>query len=787
MAGASALALLTAAGAAGAQTAAGPGAEAGASSLSEVVVTATRRGEQNVQNIPMAIEAFSGPTLDRYNIKSIDDLGKIDPSVSVQHFGAIQQQIIIRGISSNTGQTTGVYLDEAPLQGGFNTDIFGDNIPGLRLHDVDHIEVLKGPQGTLFGAGSMDGTLRVVTVKPKFNQVEGMVEGTLAGVQSGNAYEDGDAVLNIPIVNDKVAARAVAWGESGGGFIDQYIAGHVNKDVNDEHMYGGRLSVLVNPTPRLSILGAVNYQSTVVDGSGSWTLGLGATAEAGGPEQGPFPPYENHSPSLEPYHQRYMLSTITAQYDLGFGSIIATSSYGTKDELQLEDTTPSDCSYFLCSDYGDPPATYSPHVQFHNATEEIRFSSNFQGPFQIVAGGYFERDAMLYDGAVISVDPATGAAPCDTYASCDAAGLNIPGVNPATGIGNSAIQFASEDHFTVKQYTVYGQADYKIFDNLTLTVGARYFAADLDDKQINQQSIYPDFFEGVVDTPSVTSQNHSHETKPTFNFAVLWAATPDVSFYARASSGFRIGGINQAATIASQEGIPVPAAYGPDSLWDYEAGAKIYLLDRRLYLDMAGYHIDWDGEQETALANGVYSYTLNVGKTTVNGGEFSATYKPVPDLTLQGSISYVDAQLAADFPTSVTNSGYAGVKGDRAPYVPHVTFAGRADYQHPISDSVVGYAQTDFKYRSDEYTAFAPTTAEQLGNAGAVSDFYTRLPPYFLLDLRAGVRWDRYDVSLFMNNVTNKAAWAGAQPKLDAIRIFSPPPRTFGVHLTAHF
>ncbi|MEI9964005.1 MAG: Plug domain-containing protein [Caulobacteraceae bacterium] len=165
----------------GGGTAVSQNGENGGASVSELVVTATRR-EESVTNIPLAVTAFSGQKLQQFNVTSIQDLSKLDPSLTTQNLGASQQQIVIRGISSNVGSTTGIYLDEAPLVGGANDDLRGDGTPGLRLHDLERVEVLKGPQGTLFGAGSMDGTLRVVTAKPDLNTVTGFAEATAAGV-----------------------------------------------------------------------------------------------------------------------------------------------------------------------------------------------------------------------------------------------------------------------------------------------------------------------------------------------------------------------------------------------------------------------------------------------------------------------------------------------------------------------------------------------------------------------------------------------------------------------------
>jgi len=751
---------------------------------SDVVVTASRRGATNVQSVPEAVDAYSGRTLERLNVQSLQDLSKIDPSLSIQNFGVNQQQVIIRGISSTTGQTAGIYVDEAPLEGGFNANLYGDNTPGLRLHDIDHVEVLKGPQGTLFGAGSMSGTVRVITNQPQLETYGGSVDARLATIDGGSGYLDGDAAVNIPVVKDVFGVRAVVWGENGGGFIDQTIGNTTRNNVNDEHLYGGRFEALFKPTDRLSLLATFNYQNSRVDGTQAWTQYVGPLSAPGGPELGPFPAYQNHSPSQEPYGSQYYLATVTGRYDLGFGSIVATSSYGNKDELTIADTTPSDCSYGLCAGSPAYPAAFSAHAQFHDYTDELRFSSAFNGPFQMVAGVYFEQDNLLYDGAVLHANPFTGVLPCNTYAQCHTDGLAQP------GFGVSPVEFANQDHFVANEYAVYAQGDYKILPTLTATIGARYFVADLRDEQTTQENIAPattpygfdgGYVLGDITTPYVSSRNGSHESEPTYNFALLWKATNDVSLYVRAASGFRIGGINEAATVAAQEGIAVPSSYAPDSLWDYEGGIKAYFLERRLFVDLSVYHIDWSGEQEDALAGGVYNYTLNVGKSTINGVELSSTVRPIEGLSLSGSVTYVNAVLASNLPATVVDAGTPGRKGDRSPFVPEWTASGQAEYDHPVFGDYTGYGQASFTYRSDEFTALEPSVAP------VPQDYYTELKPYFLLDLKAGLRFDRYDLALYATNVTNAVAEVGARAALDAIRIFPARPRTVGIAVSAHF
>src|SRR5580658_488513 len=189
--GASALALTVMATAASAQTTATT-PDVTSSAVQEVIITATRREAVNALQVPLAVDAYSGRALQQLDITSEGDLSKLDPSLNIQTYGGAEQRIIIRGVSSVVGATTGVYFDETPLEGGFNSDIPGDNTPMLGLRDIDHVEVLKGPQGTLFGAGSMDGTLRIVTNQPNLNSYSGWVEADVGGVTHGDSLFEGE-------------------------------------------------------------------------------------------------------------------------------------------------------------------------------------------------------------------------------------------------------------------------------------------------------------------------------------------------------------------------------------------------------------------------------------------------------------------------------------------------------------------------------------------------------------------------------------------------------------------
>jgi outer membrane receptor protein involved in Fe transport len=790
--GASLLAILLASGAAKAATAADAKSDPAAeTAVQQITVEATRREATDVLSVPLAVDAYSGTTLERLQVTSVSELAKLDPSLDIQTRGAADERIIIRGVSSDVGATTGIYLDETTIQGGFQADVPGDQIPKFGLVDIDHVEVLKGPQGTLFGAGSMDGTLRLVTRKPDLKAFGGWVDGAVAGVESGNALFEGSGALNLPVVKDSFGLRFVGWGEEGGGYVNQVIpSGATLKHVNDVHRYGFRVEALWAPTDRFSLLGTASYQYTSVDGAQTWNAFIGGLQFPNSPFIGPLPPYNNLEPARSHYFQQFQLYSLTARYHLDFGNIIENYAYGYKNELNVGDTSAQDCVFSICEGSPSFPANSSDHPWFWYTAQDLRFASTFDGPFQIVAGVYYEHDHHVYQFTVIDADPVTGLAPCYTYNECNAKGLIQPG--PPffiPGPIHNFVQFSTGTRQTTDQYAIYTQGDYKILPNLTLTVGFRWFAANIANDHITNQNIAPTvlpdgsfdcgYVLGCVTIPFIDSHTEGKESQPSYNFALLWAANPDVSFYVRAASGFRLGGLNEAATIAAQAGIPIPAAFGPDRLWDYEGGVKAYFMQRRLYVDLTVYHLDWTNEQETAQAEGVFGYVLNAGKSTIDGVEAGATFRPTPDLTFSGGVTYVDATLATELPPDVEASGTPGHKGDRLPFVPRLTASGQAQYEHHLTDAVVGYVQANFTYHGDSFTTFEPS----------VSNFDTRLPPYFLLDMRAGVRWggDRYDAGIFAENLTNDAAWESAVANNGGVLVFSPRPRTVGLRLRARF
>ena len=718
--------------------------------LSELIVTAARRGAVSVADTPLAITAFSGEKLEEQGVSSLQDLSRLDPSLNVQSFGASQTKVVIRGIESNVGATSGVYLDESPLVGGLGGNILGDGKPGVRLHDVQHVEVLKGPQGTLFGSSSMSGTLRVITRKPNLFEFGGRVEASAAHINDGEAFYDGSATLNVPILEDKLGLRVTGWAESGGGFVDQTINGALYENNNNAHVKGGRAIGLWRATDDLTFTAMALHQEVDVDGTQAWLQADG--------------PYNTSSPTIEFYRDNYNLYSLVGEYDLGFGQVIASVSYSSQRVTNPKDSTPT------ANGFGLPGSTlFVASMDYRDVVSELRFSSDFEGPFQLVTGAYYENSQSTYQTNAISAT-STGTALCYSFEECIDKGLHEP------GRGNSVYEFGTRTKRGVGQYALFAQGDYQLTDALTATVGVRYFEAKIHDTVVNLQTVFPDYVFGVITAPSITGDSRGENSHTSYNYSVLWKATPDISVYARAASGFRLGGVNTATSLAEQAGVVFPGTYNPDSLWNYEAGVKSFWFDRRLFADLAVYRIDWKDQQLLAQAAGAFGYTINAGETEVTGVELNGSFDPLPGLNITGSVNWVDAKLAEDLPADVFAAGTIGYAGDPIPLTPEWTGSLQVSYEQPIAGGMDGYVQGGLSYRGDSYTTFNDQNT-----------YYTKLPAYTLVNLKLGVRRDGWDIGLFGENLGDKAAYAGVVESPDGIRVFSPRPRTFGVRVSSTF
>lgn len=742
-------------------SAGGAAAQTEPSETEEIVVTAQHR-EQAITDIPLAVNAFSGAALENQNVTALQDLTRIDPTFAAQNYGAAFNQYIIRGVSSEIGATVGMYLDEAPVIGGALTESGGDGKPGLRLHDISRVEILRGPQGTLFGSSSMSGTLRVIANRPDYRNFEGSWSVSTEGADGSNPLTMGDVAVNVPIITDRLAVRAVAWGESGGGFIDQVTPNFSYSDVNDVSTEGGRISIGAALTDRFHLYGMYLHQEIEVDGSQNWFLGAG--------------PYFNSAQSRESYADEYDLAYLEGAYDLPFGTVLAAFSRTTQWVSRPEDTSPT------AQSFGVPGASSFIITQdFEASTGEVRFSSNFDGPFQLVTGVFYQDSTTTSDALVIQADTGTGAIPCFTYGACTAGALS------------PNIVFSTLDNIDVEQYAIYAQGDYDLTEQLTFTLGLRYYAADIRDYGLIQQDVFAEdpicstfyvyrgfgppnlcgFAFGDITVPYDRGTTESSENQMSYNVSLLYQPTDDLSLYARAASGFRIGGVNNGSLLAASGGVIIPRTFDPDSLWSYEVGAKSYFWNRRGYLDLAVYRIDWADQQLNSTdSSGAFDYQINAGKTVINGVELQGSLLLLEGLTVGGGVVYTDAHLAEDLPAGSA----IGFDGDQLSRVSEWAGSVNAEYEWALGGDFNAFAQVNGTYRGESATAFNPADPN-----------YVLLEDYFLWDAAIGVRRDEWEARVFFRNLTDEAAQYAINVGVDGFRVYSPRPLTIGVRLSGRF
>ena len=717
-----------------------------------IVVTALRHAT-TVQTTPLAITAITGETLANTGVTNIADIAKLAPGLRIQDSGPGQRRLSLRGILSAGEPTVGFYYDETPIAGNVGTGSdAGGRTPDFSLFDVERLEVLRGPQGTLYGASSMSGTLRVVLNKPKFDY-EGAVDGTVGSTDGGGLSYTVNGMVNAPVIDGLLAARAVVYRRYSDGYIDNIRLDKNN--VNDSTTDGGRLMLRLTPAQGLIIDGSALIENTDAF-SPVWNPDLGT--------------YKIQNYIQLPYKDRSQIYNVTAHWDLGPVTITGVTSFqhrrvtytsGDDSFTVLTQNSAAGCARIYnngaaCSAAQRPgflayldsliPVAFQTPGTTRDWTHELRISSNGDHWLNWTAGAYLEDRKNHVDSQDIAADPATGQ------------------VAPT---GTIYYHRYVNDHY--KQVAGFGEASVKPVAGLTLTGGARYYH-------------YSRTITGATDVPWIilaapvrapyvvkTEQNGW-----LFKGEADYRITRDIMVYGQASEGMRPGGANQ--TI----GLPANlVAYKGDKLWNYELGAKTAFLDRHLTIDTAIFQIDWKNMQVSGTTpNGFYTYITNVGASRVRGAELEVSGRPVARLDLYANATYLDAKLTEDQINDFVVA--AGRKGDRLPYIPHLTATVSGEYRYPLNDRLDLYGRADANYFGTSYSEFRPTNPYRL-----------KLDDYVLLNLRAGVettdgKWGFY---AFLNNVTNAVAINRASETafINSHSVTSATPRTVGLNVRRKF
>ena len=735
-------------------------------SIAEVVVTADKMTSTTVLKAPTSIQAISGQTLQQQGVIGFMDVAGEIPGLSVQDLGPGDRKYIIRGISSTGDSTTGVYYDEAVISGS-NANDGGGFESDIRLYDLDRIEVLRGPQGTLYGAGSMSGTIRFITNKPDLTDFGGYITVEASDTSHGSGNYDFNGEVNLPIIPNKVALRIVAWGLDDSGYINQIRvgAGTPNplgfvKGVNNDVVGGGRISLRIQPIDNLTIDASYTTQSEQSNGSSRYTPAGVAVYPIPGTPTIEGCDLCNTDTAVSPWNDNLQLYGLTANYKTPWGMLTATTNqYDRKLDFTFDDTP-------TLVELGIPVSAGAQEPQTRDVnSSEIRFASDFDFPVNFVVGGFRQYETNDLTVHLITINGnGLPSGPFSERNSQDA--LRYPGVGDTI--------FGRTDDRETTQYAAFGEATWTVTSKLKLTGGVRYFTENLEGVQQETHAVGGVPGQLSAAEPPTVDQPQSYNAV-TFKANASYQFNEEVMAYATAAQGFRGGGLNAQSFLE-----PVPASFGPDSLWDYEIGAKGQLFDHRLEYQVDGYLIYWHNIQVNEETPGPeFNYTGNAGNALSKGIEFEFDTRPIQYLTVRFSGSIQDARLTTSAPPAqLTANPSLGVAGDELPEVARFQYALGLNYTAPlpVAGDWKGTLAADINYRGEENAYFARNPYNVVLNA------------YTLANLRAGVSNDLWSATVFVRNLTNERAQVSAiNSSQDPDALLTVRPRTIGVSITRHF
>ena len=736
--------------------------------IEEVIVTATKR-EASIQDIAASVQAIGQEDLEKGNVQGLEDFAKLVPSLSYMS-GVGKSKIIFRGISDTfdtfiAEQSAAMYLDEQPLT--------QSNQANPRLVDIERIEALAGPQGTLYGSSSQSGTVRVVTNKPDLTGFEGVFDASLSSVDNGDSSYDISGVLNIPVVDDEFAVRLVGFTAEEGGFIDNvagvdpYLGIVDNADVvqdnyNDTEITGGRISARWFINDDWTATASVILQDTHMNGSNEHDPTVGELQVV--------------RFAVDQWDDEWSQFALTIEGDLGFAKIVSSSSYFERDtKYQFDNTTyvayfGTFCygAYVYTSTYCMQPAGLGPPGAYQNVTrglsindqtntrftQEIRLSRETDS-YHWVAGVFYEKSDEKWDFFALN----------DNYPQSQAFynWVTYYGINPPA---DSSGWWFSSDQTEWEQLAIFGELTMNFSDRFSGTLGVRWFDREIDRRYRVENPIgrptNPDDFNFAPLPPGVDTVRRlpGAESDTVFKIAAQYDINDDTMIYALYSEGFRAGGTNRTRGTAQV----LPPAYQADFLENFEIGIKSTLADGQVRLNATYFNMDWkDYQVELVDPANLQCNALNAlpaplcgqpwQKSVSNIGNANSTGVEV-DLTAVVSDNFEFGLNALSVKAETEEEIVATVvvpKGQRLPNTPEFkgTIWGEFNWPTQWLGSENAYFRASYSHTGDSLNQLEPLEASSR-NPLVIQDSYN------VLDLKVGLQSDTWDASLFINNATDE-------------------------------
>jgi outer membrane receptor protein involved in Fe transport len=777
-------------------------ADEGALGIDEIIVTATKRA-MPLQDVAQSIEAFSQQDIERMVLRNMEDYTRASPSATLTASRPGKNVLTMRGISTSseewrTESRVAIYLDEQPI-----TSI--SNQPDVRMVDIERIEILPGPQGTLLGSSSMSGAMRIITNKPDVDGFSGDVNATVASTDGGDPSYDLNATLNIPLIDDKLAMRIVGYTGHEGGYIDNVLsptlsgtpAAHsgrvdnsefVKKNQNEFDYHGGRIAALWNINDKWHADIGTIYQTSRSDGTWRSDDSLGD--------------YEVARFHDEWRDDEWWQVSATFTGDLGFAEFTSTTSY-----FERETAYEFDNMYYnqwQAAYYGitwgenviDYWATYYPNytpyyaywaMRYHweyewghiyNESEQTRFAQEFRltsttdSKFQWMLGAFYDDvyDTWLYGSKIPGVTDTIGWYWAN-YFSCYYASLPN-GENWNCPLPESDTTYVNHYRKWIKQTAVFGEFDYSFTDRFTASVGARWFRYDRDEYQNSEapKGMIPVLSYGR-DYYTSDFWAHGKDEDTLFKFSLKYDLTDDAMVYFTRSEGFRLGGYNPPKAVATGF---IPETYDADSLINYELGLKSSWFDNRLRLNLALFQIDYDGIQVNTTPPNIVDDegntlartpwwlfgTFNAGAAENKGFEFNGTWHMTSNLKFEWSVYRGDATFTET--SWVTDDDEIAnpdepwfTKGAKLAQSPELKYRWALDYTVPQAFGWNGelYFRYDESYQDEYFRRPAGIGWDDLDDPDAI------VPDWRTANVQAGFYFDNgWSVSLFVRNVWGDTA-----------------------------
>ena len=774
--------------------------------LEEIIVTAEKR-ESTVQATPISMTALSAGDLLQENISSVIDLVGTVPGLSIRTAGPGQTEYEMRGLGSSGGSTAtvGFYLDETPLAASA-VALNGRTVIDADLFDLNHTEVLRGPQGTLYGAGSMGGTIKLVTNPPKLGTFEGAASVDASQTTGGSTNGGGSLMLNFPI-GDRAALRLVTTDKYISGWIDRKVIAPgqfpfptnfgpcgpfyycnrgdvadapVAKDIkgsNRERFVAARGALLVQPIDNLSITGSVMYQRIDADGYNNYQSPPG--------NQAIYQPYDIQ----EPYYDSFKLASLKISYDMDFANFTSATSYWRRDVYQSTDSTEALQNIFNFESF--IPNLYQDNDLTTQFSEEMRLTSRGGGDFQWVGGLFFSN---LHSGYITkNQNPLFATTPACTPGASPVGGHCPPGTDFLFGdpaANPEGLVFNDNNPNVLKQKAIFGEVSYKLTPALKLTAGLRFYKFDISNNS-NQRGL------GTASgnaTPTIATASGSNTSLlPKINLS--YEPTSDLTVYSTLSKGSRPGGVNLPIPLVPPPnafyycGGPVPtdpagsgpsyltsqpAYYAPDDIWSLEVGEKAKFNDRRFTVNADVFYVKWHNIQQLIVLSCGYPYNTNVGDAKTYGPELETAARLTDSITVDLSGAYTQAYISA--PKNVP--GLPLSPGTRINNIPKYTGNLAVNYETMLA--------VDYRFTARLAEAY-------VGPVEDAAYYREKLGPYGLMDVRLGLGKNAWVASLFGTNLTNKHAaltidntvFAWQQPTIT--RVSTNQPRTIGLGFETKF